>query len=448
MGNPDIQQLSEGAFKYGPFFFSILFVIFLTRWAYKKYDAAVKHAPPLDQKDQNINRTMFLTTFLFGIMLVVVSIVWWWWFKPSEYFFRGEIQNLQPQEDIASDVYYLKREDRSHIANEDPSDLLRNEHFVIFQTRPFRKGQVFELDFAKNHERRTQLWITYDPGEEEPIYQVVYDEASQRVLLKRVSQSPPITALNMLDWIVGEKVLAAATPQARTVMQQLPAHNPIGDEKLIAVLQDPLSDVATKLDAIDALNARDSATLKQDLKLNTGEPFALTVFDLTQHSDTELASKATTLSKRIDIDAYLVDELSSNELARRESAEKILLRISTAHAEAILRRVDITKHEDLERVSQSVASAQSTRILKPTASLKGDRYYVRAAWSPSDERSVTCLEQLFNKELESTRSLKDEQTLMQGKNQRYVYWYSKDWAIYISGEIKKCGGTAEFVHPY
>src|ERR1700693_4804521 len=143
MANPDIQQLSEGAFKYGPFFFSILFVIFLTRWAYKKYDTAVTHVPPLDQRDKNINRTMFLTTFLFGVVLVVVSIVWWWWFKPDVYFFRGEIRNLQQQEDIASDVYYLKRELRASIA-EDPQDLLRNEHFVIFQSHPFRNGQQFE----------------------------------------------------------------------------------------------------------------------------------------------------------------------------------------------------------------------------------------------------------------------------------------------------------------
>src|SRR5947209_3281008 len=125
MEHQNIQQLAEGAFKYGPFFFSILFVIFLTRWAYKKYDAAVTHDPPLAQGDRNINRTMFLTTFFFGIVLVVVSITWWWWFKPNAYFFRGQIRNLQQQEDIASDLYYLRREVRPALSNEDAASLLR-----------------------------------------------------------------------------------------------------------------------------------------------------------------------------------------------------------------------------------------------------------------------------------------------------------------------------------
>ena len=132
MTNPDIQQLTEGAFKYGPFFFSILFIIFLTRWAYRKYDSAVQHVPPLDQRDKAINRAMFLTTFLFGLFLVVVSIVWWWWFKPGVYFFRGNIRNLQPQEEIASDSYYLKREVRQSLSEEDAVGLLRNVNILSF----------------------------------------------------------------------------------------------------------------------------------------------------------------------------------------------------------------------------------------------------------------------------------------------------------------------------
>jgi hypothetical protein len=369
-------------------------------------------------------------------------------FKPGAYFFKGQIRNLQPQEDIASDIYYLKREVRGALSNEDATGLLRNEHFIIFQSHPFRRGQTFELDFAKNHQRRTQLWITYDPDEEEPVYEVGYDEANQRIFLKHVSQSPPATVVNFLDWKLEKDVLAAENPQAKTAKQQAPAHNLDGDEKVVAVLRDPRSDIAVKLNAIDTLTSRDELALRQDLRLDIGGPFALTIFDLTQHSDAELASKATLLAKRIDIDGYLVDELSSNDSARRGSAEKILLRISRVHAQAILRRVDVKRHEDLERVSQDVASGLNTKVLKPTASLQGDRYYLKATWNPSDQRIVTCLEQLFNTELESTRTIKEEQTIMQGRNQRFVYWYSKDWVLDISRKIKKCGGNAEFVHPY
>ena len=37
---------------------------------------------------------------------------------------------------------------------------------------------------------------------------------------------------------------------------------------------------------------------------------------------------------------------------------------------------------------------------------------------------------------------------MTGKNQRYVYWYGKKWVLDTSVAIKRCGGSAEFVHPY
>jgi hypothetical protein len=448
MGNPDIEALTEGAFKYGPFFFSILFVIFLTRWAYKKYNSAIAQNPPLDEKDKKINRALFLITFLFGIALVIVSIVWWWWFKPNVFVFKGEIQNLQPEDEIASDVYYLRRELRVPLANEDAVGLLRNEHFIIFRPKPFWKGQTFELDFAKNHQRRTQLWITYDSDEDEPVYEIAYDDVNQRPFLKRISQVPQGNQIKSLNWGLRTTVHASEDRPVGIEQKQNGPQNTDSDEKLIRVLQDSRSDVAAKLNAIDNLNRKDPNELKKDLQLQLEEPFALTIFDLTQHSDTELASKATTLSKHIDIDSYLVGELSSENRARRESAEKLLLRITRSHAQGILKRVDVAGHQDLERTAQDVSTGSKTQILKPTASLQGDRYYVKATWNSADEQTVSCLVKLFNSELITTRSLSEEWTLMQGKNQRFVFWYSKDWAIDIATKVKGCGGSAEFVLAY
>ena len=271
---------------------------------------------------------------------------------------------------------------------------------------------------------------------------------NQRAYLRRISDNASTPTTGFLDWNVAKNVFAAEVPQTGRSNKTGLAPDSNGDEKLIGVLQDERSDVASKLDAIDRLNARDDDALKKDLQLHMGEPLALTIFDLTQHSDIELSTKSTVLAKRMDIDGYLVDQLSSDEKARRESAEKILLRISRVHAQAILRRVDVTKHEDLKTVSQDVASGLKTQILKPTPSAQGDRYYVKATWNPSDQQGVKCLAQLFNTQLESARTIDQEQELMQGKNQRFVFWYSKDWAIQVSQGIRLCGGNSEFVHPY
>jgi len=444
MGDQNIQQLADAAFKYGPFFFSILFVIFLTRWAYKKYDAAVAHVPTLDQRDKDINRTMFLTTFFFGIVLVVVSIVWWWWFKPGVYFFRVEIRNLQPEDELAADLYYLRREVRAVMSPEE--DLLRNEHFVILQTHPFKTGQQFELDYAKNHQRRMQLWISYDPSDEEPIYEISYDQSTQLTTIKRVSQPKPSTIGMIPVWL--ERVVFAAEPQVTRRAQEHAQTTPDEDARLTNILRDPRSDVASKLDAVDKLTSENPVQLRQQLLEENGEPLALTIFDLTQHSDAELAAKATLLAKRLDIDGCLVDALSSDNATKRERAGRILLRISRSHAEAILRRANVSRNAELRSVSKDVVSGAKTRIVKPTASAQGDRYYVKASWNPSDQTVGACLTQLFNRTLQTSRTLDDERAIMKGKSQRFVYWYSKDWALSVSDDITKCGGKADMVHPY
>src|SRR5713101_1554310 len=175
MANQNIQQLAEQAFKYGPFFFSVLFLIFLTRWAYKKYSTAIAQVPAIEGADKKINRTMFMSTFFMGLALVVVSVIWWWWFKPGVYLFVGKIQNLQPQEEVAADVYYLKREYRGALSEEDTIGQLRNEEFVILRPSPFRKGQSFALEYSKNHKRREKLWITYEDSSEESEYETKPD---------------------------------------------------------------------------------------------------------------------------------------------------------------------------------------------------------------------------------------------------------------------------------
>jgi hypothetical protein len=444
MPNQNIQELSEAAFKYGPFFFSILFVIFLTRWAYKKYSIAVSQVPALSPQDLKINRTMFLSTFFFGIMLVVVSIVWWWWFKPSVNLFIGKIQNLQPQEEVAADVYYLKRQSRAPLSDEDVVGQLRNEEFVIISPRPFRKGQTFELDYSKNHQRRTKLWITYEATDDEPVYEVEYDEASRRPFLKPVVEEKAQEPHSTSDWLFERRVFAAAPAQKDSSKTELISE----DRDAIKLLQDPRSDVATKLNALDKLSSRPHDVLRKFLELDLAEPFALTIFDLTQHTDQELADAASSLAQVIDIDGYLVSELASQDRSRRQNAERILLRISRPHAQAILRKTDIGKYEDLSSTANDVESGKKTQILKPTASTDGDRYYVRATWNPNDQKTIACLTSLFNSALVTTRTPAQEDALMRGKSQRFVFWYSKAWAIHIADETVKCGGKAEFVKAY
>ena len=70
---------------------------------------------------------------------------------------------------------------------------------------------------------------------------------------------------------------------------------------------------------------------------------------------------------------------------------------------------------------------------------------MRARWEPTDTAVVDCLTELFHRELRHDRTLEDEKVIMTGRKERIVWWYSKEWALWIAEQIKECGGTAGFI---
>ena len=353
--------------------------------------------------------------------------------------------NLQPQDDIAADSCFLRREMRTSLG--DPSEgLLRNEHFLIVKTHPFKRGEKFELDYAKNQQRRRPLWITYDGSNDDRSYVIDYDQEKQLPRLKLLEGDPPASPTSLVRY--RQTVVYAAelqddqgTPQDRALA--------LRDRAAIVYLKDPFSSVAAKLNAIDSLNSRDTGTLQAYLAMTSpDEPFSLTILDLEQHSDRELASMAAVLARHADVDGFIVRNLESSDRTNRQSAEKILLRIDQGHAIALLNLAGAERFEDVKQTWNQVISGQNTSVLKGTASAQGDRYYVKASWNPGDTQVVSCLTNLFNSNLLGKRTPTQEQSVMAGKSQRYVYWYGKAWSIDVSRSIKQCGATADFVHPY
>ena len=114
--------------------------------------------------------------------------------------------------------------------------------------------------------------------------------------------------------------------------------------------------------------------------------------------------------------------------------------------------------ENLIRVLQDPRSSASLKLdavdalnSKSSTELRRDLTFSgegQLTWNANNATVFDCLTRLFNSELVSKRTLREESALMRGKTQRFVFWYTKDWAIHISEEIKKCGGKAEFVKAY
>ena len=172
----------------------------------------------------------------------------------------------------------------------------------------------------------------------------------------------------------------------------------------------------------------------------------ITLLDLSRHSDPELSDKAREIiNNRFNIDNYLSEQLQSENINTRNIAESILYRMEQNRTRRIIGDTTIYRHQGwILHLKDVVDSGEKTRVLKPTGSLQGDRYYVKAKWNFDDKDVVNCLTDLFHSALIHNRTLDEEKKIMKNRSERYVYWYSKQWALRMAQKIKDCGAEATF----
>lgn len=442
MKNMDISQLVELGYQYGPFFFSILYVVFVSRWAYAKYKENMRAInPPTAERDIATVRAIFVASFTIGVVLVAFSVWWWWAYRPQTYLFRGEIRDLQDYEQLASEGMYFRVEPKATIDGVS----LRNEHFALIQVAPFRKGQVFEVEFSKDKSKRNRFPVLYDPSDPYPTFRVEWDENLKTNVLRKDNS---LQTLENIFPKLQVSVYARNWNQAEMGRQDKVGRKRdpfVGNNDTalaISILRDPKADVGTKIATLDQLLAKDDKILATLLAQTNSLDAWIDIIDLTRHSDKELAYKTESLVTRVHLDDYLAAQLQSKDSGLRTGAEKLFFKLPQDDAESVLRMLPNTQASVLRAKTVSVRNAAQ---VVPTASPQGELYFVKATWDPNNRGALDCLTQLFNKELINNRSLEQEKELMKARHERYVYWNEKGWSIYIYDEIEKCGGSASFV---
>ena len=434
--NPEnLSKLSETAIQYGPFFFAVLFVLGVIRWAYRVFkESNAKTTPPATAKELSTARLIFLGTFFFGLSLVVVSVVWWLGFRPKIYAFHGEIINLHDYETLAPacDNLYFRAEPKV-IIDDIP---LRNERFLIVQGSPLSKGQTVDVEFSKNKSTRNTFHIVYDPSAPDPKFSVDWDDTLHTNVLRQ-EKTPPVQAGGLI-WTVHAAQVATPVNQVYQGKSR-PSQIAPQAKSPVAVLQDPSSDVGGKIVALDEIN-RSPVTVLTGASSTGHEPILATLLDLTRYSDKEVSYKATVAIKRVDIDDYVLQKLKSSQKRDQDDGQQVLFKLEPADSARILGKLSPTKAAALRAKTSQIGDSQ----VVPTASAQGDRYYVRATWDNKNTAAVNCLTNLFHSELINNRSLDQERALM-NRGQRLVYWYDKEWSIGIAEKIRNCGGTATFV---
>lgn len=450
-----LRELTELGYQYGPFAFSLMFLYSISRWAYKKYDEASKQKDPPARADQiRSTRLTYLISFIAGIVLVGVSVAWWFVHHPI-YVYTGIIRNLDSNTFIYSDsLYFLER---PHPLNGPDDVLIRDEQFVVISERPFKRGQLFPIDFRKNKELRDHLRIDYDPDDTEPQFEPDFQNGKN--ILKRISNSAQATNQTAFNWfrtsvayaqekepVATPSLRMMSTPQQKTrsplrrLSQSANRQEPELDKSVFDALEDSRSDVGTKLKAIDKLESLDPDSMSRYLRGSFGNiPLSATILDLTRHSDPELAYEASTLIRKFDLDHYLQSGLTSKDAKVRADAELVLGHLDRPAAEKVV-----------ANVKQSEGGVRVTikdLAFIPTNFPEGDRYYMKVSWKAKDEKERDCLADFFSSSLDVPGTPPNKTGLILGRSQLVIYSIDKEWVTGAVGRIEHCGGSVAFIRP-
>ena len=440
MENTNLEHLSQLGLHFGPFFFSILFLIYINQRVHKNWR---------DAEGSDRERTLkwvYVASVAFSLVLVATAVVWWLIQMPPTRTFQGKILGLSQTEALWSDTLFFRDVHRPtswSSFGEDRIDPTRREEFLLAHRRhlPFTEADDFSVVFRSSDGSQTDLRLRYcdTPQPEYRILQGFEDghiidantcaeeqehEADATTAIRFPSLWRTANAAEVID-----PVFATDPPSQQLI--------PRVKQNVLSALQAERTDTPTKSQLLTFIG-QDRSLIEQYLaQVTDKEPFVQTMLDLARHTDPTLSSKAEAILAEFDLASYLTALLESEQY----DGELLVREILSAR-----REVDTPELAQVQSLA-SLLTEIERHSLVPTASPQGDRYYVRASW-PTDETNgeiKACLTHVFNQELITTRSLDEEATLMTRlQGTRFVYWYSKEWAEQIARRITGCGAVASF----
>lgn len=322
---------------------------------------------------------------------------------------------------------------------------LRDEQFVIIQSKPFRPADSFRLWFSKSDDSLEEFAIKYSPGN--PKLKFEWNEKAGKNVLQAVVEPTTSGA-----WLPGLPDLEAATQAKVTKTKKAVApaaktSTPAVDPYLIRALQDERSQVGTKIYVLDRLASLDAASLGAYLKARTDkEPVAVTLVDLSRHADRELAYKAERILQKVNLDAILIGQLTASDSATRDAAVLTLLRLDPPHATKILDAAKSVPPSQIKEVKSLIAARPTPEPPIPTGSPNGDRYYMNISWNPDKPEIGRCVADGFlaGPPVEPPRIQPNGVPV---ESELLVFWYTKQVAIEQSERARHCGARVQFVSP-
>jgi len=434
-------ELSKLALQFGPFFFSVLFSIFIPTILHGYVGRA------RNPGEKKIYLRFYQITLVFGMVLVIASVIWWFVRFPYAYVFKGQICDLENYVKLSSDSLFFKP---VAIPFSGEEDLVQNVEFMVVQDNPFKKGQKFRLYFKKGEGERKTLPLIFESEkdtefaikyvEQKNEYEIVSLTPKDNAKLSEPELSSPFPLFG--GSLFAEELKTEPTSFPEPKLDFLLQAQDYG--QYIGRLQDEREDVGLKIRILNDLKSLPDVSFRQIVETSTPkEPMVLTLLDLSRHSDRELAHVSDALLERFDVEAYLASKLLAADQTSRQRAEIIMFRIEKNLAEKVFSHIPSeNKTPWIRRLQDEVYSRRKTRVLYPTGSNTGDRYYIFVEWDPAPQ-ILECLAKLFAQEILFT-SLEKELVFLKNESRRWVYKDNKESALRFAEEILACGARAQF----
>jgi hypothetical protein len=148
-----MDTLANLAYQFGPFFFTVLFTLVITRSARKWYSEVDVRRNP---EEKSAYRVYFHASWAFGMILCLISVAWWirsqW---EDHHVFAGAIVALNSNQTlsyVSNDQWFWSR---LWAHTDSPMDTLKDYWFVVVSNHPVHRGEKFLLNY----------WEVVGPGE-------------------------------------------------------------------------------------------------------------------------------------------------------------------------------------------------------------------------------------------------------------------------------------------
>lgn len=447
MQNVNIDNLDilvKLSYEFGPFLFSLLFLLLLSFIGQRNYHKAViREKPPAKRGEILSYQVLYYSSYLIGVILVIISINFWLGKQNHTYSFSGKILDLDQYSKITSDSFYFKPELIEKLSENEVQR--RSECFLITNKNKFEDNDKFTIYYSKGGGKRDVFTLPYT-RKKDPMYQIEFNEERGRNELFEVSDKTTSYFPDLVNSVYASENFPIDVNEKYNSFGNKDSE--IYYKTLTEVIQNERSSVGSKIIALDKINSLPSYKRNRFIEMSTAKEHVLaTILDLTRHTDSELAYKA----KRIIDSFFNIKNILSNIDVFDEKEKLQYIDLANKMNNETLRLVlpnilnsSIRKH--VSDILNNRFGEEWKRLLIPTGSSKGDRYYIKAIPDNNKESNHDCMNDLFLSWEQANDDDYDNYPASSIKSNEYLlYFYSKSLVQEAALEITNCNYTYTFI---